>query len=54
MNLLQCHCKKIKIEIKSKNVMSDFTRCNCSLCIKRGSIMGVIYLEVLTILEGKN
>ncbi len=54
MNVLQCHCKKIKIEIKSKNVMSDFTRCNCSLCIKRGSIMGVIYLEELTILEGKN
>ena len=50
--LLECHCKKIKIEIQSSDILSDFTRCDCSLCIKRGSIMAVVLLEELSILKG--
>ena len=54
MSLLHCHCKKVKIQVKNKNILNDFTRCDCSLCIKRGSIMAVIPIEDLKILSGEN
>ena len=54
MNLLHCHCKKVKIQVKNKNILDDFTRCDCSLCIRRGSIMAVIPIEDLKILSGEN
>ena len=53
MNLLHCHCKKVKIQLKNKNILNDFTRCDCSLCIRRGSIMAVIPIEDLKILSGE-
>ena len=54
MYILECHCKKVKIQINTKDVLEDYTRCDCSFCIKRGAVMGVILIENLKILSGEN
>ena len=54
MYILECHCKKVKIQINTKDVLEDYTRCDCSFCIKRGAVMGVIFIENLKILSGEN
>ena len=54
MYILECHCKKVKIQINTKDVLEDYTRCDCSFCIKRGAVMSVILIENLKILSGEN
>jgi len=52
IEILNCHCKEIQIELKLDNGLEEMTRCNCSLCKKRGSIMAKIKLETLKIIKG--
>jgi len=49
---LTCHCKKVLIELKLDNGLEEVLRCNCSLCKRRGSIMGKIKLKNLKIIKG--
>ena len=54
IELLTCHCKKIKIELKLDQGLQELVRCNCSLCKRRGSIMAKIELKNLKIIEGED
>ena len=50
--ILTCHCKEVKIELKLDKGLEELVRCNCSLFIKRGSIMAKIKLNNLKIIKG--
>ena len=52
IEILTCHCRKIQIELILNNGLEELTRCNCSLCKKRGSIMAKIKLNDLKIIKG--
>ena len=48
-----CHCKKVRFQIKAKNVYEDLYRCNCSLCRKKSIVMKSVSQEFFILLEGK-
>tara|TARA_B110001454_G_scaffold145018_1_gene134580 strand:- start:44 stop:412 length:369 start_codon:yes stop_codon:yes gene_type:complete len=49
---LSCHCKEVQIELKLAKGLEELVRCNCSLCKRRGSIMGKIKLDNLKVIKG--
>ena len=51
---LSCHCKAVQIELKLEKGLEELVLCNCSLCKRRGSIMGKIRLENLKIKKGSD
>ena len=51
---LSCHCNSVEIELNLKKELEEMTRCNCSLCKRRGSIMAAIKLNDLKIIKGKD
>ena len=51
---LSCHCNSVEIELNLKKELEEITRCNCSLCKRRGSIMAAIKLNDLKIIKGKD
>ena len=52
IEILTCHCKEVKIELKLDNGLEDLVKCNCSICKKRNSIMAKIKLNNLKIIIG--
>jgi len=50
---LSCHCNSVEIELNLKKDLEEITRCNCSLCKRRGSIMAAVKLNDLKIIKGK-
>ena len=47
-----CHCGVIKFKINTN--LRDLRRCNCSICSRKGFVMGSAPIELLTIVSGKN
>ena len=47
-----CHCGMIKFKINTN--LKDLRRCNCSICSRKGFVMGSTPMELLTIVSGKN
>ncbi len=47
-----CHCGKVKYEVEMnlKNAIS----CNCSVCMKRGSLLDFVPESQFTLLSGEN
>ncbi len=52
MNKGCCHCNTVQFEVMLPNGFNDLSRCNCSMCSKRGSIMQPVPLDALTITKG--
>tara|TARA_Y200000002_G_scaffold153986_1_gene127315 strand:- start:285 stop:650 length:366 start_codon:yes stop_codon:yes gene_type:complete len=52
--LLECHCQSVQIKLTLENGLEKLTRCNCSLCKRRGSIMAMIKLSNLEVIKGKD
>ena len=46
-----CHCGVIKFKINTN--LRDLRRCNCSICSRKGFVMGSAPIELLTIVSGK-
>ncbi len=46
-----CHCGVIKFKINTG--LRDLRRCNCSICSRKGFVMGSAPVEHLTIVSGK-
>ena len=51
---LSCHCKAIQLELKLHNGLEELTRCNCTICKRRNSIMAAIKIQDLIVLRGKD
>jgi hypothetical protein len=49
-----CHCQAVIFELHLPNGLIDPKRCNCSLCSRRGAIMGMIAQENLKIIQGED
>ncbi len=49
----QCHCGGVKFTVRFENGLRDPRRCNCSICKRRGVIMGFVDLADFTIDEGE-
>ena len=46
-----CHCGVIKFQVNIR--LKDLRRCNCSICSRKGFVMGSAPVDVLTIISGK-
>ena len=49
-----CHCGAVELEIKLPDGIVDARRCNCSICRRKGAIVGSIPLSGLKIVSGKD
>lgn len=49
-----CHCGGVVLELDLPDGITDVRRCNCSMCRRKGSIMGAVSLEGLRIAQGQN
>ena len=47
----KCHCGSIKFSINTK--IRDLRRCNCSICSRKGFVMGTALIDELTITSGE-
>ena len=48
-----CHCGGVVLELDLPDGVVDARRCTCSLCSKKGVIMGAVPLEDLRIVKGR-
>ncbi len=53
MKKLTCHCGFIEAEINIEN-LGKILRCNCSICKRKGSIMGMVKNDEFKIVKGKD
>ena len=47
----KCHCGSVKFTINTK--IRDLRRCNCSMCSRKGFVMGTALIDELTITSGE-
>jgi hypothetical protein len=48
-----CHCGAVVLELVLPEGIVDARRCNCSLCRRKGAIMGAIALAGLRVVQGE-
>ena len=55
MKKLTCHCGGVEIQVNiPEEGFKKLMRCNCSLCKRKGYIIGVIGPDDLKIVKGEN
>ena len=47
-----CHCGAVQLELTLPEGIVDARRCNCSICRRKGAIMGAVPLEGLRVVKG--
>ena len=52
MRKLTCHCGLIEIEVNIKKNFEDLYRCNCSMCIRKGTITAIVDKKDLKVVKG--
>lgn len=50
---LSCHCGAVEIELTLPNGIENPRRCNCSICMRRGTIVASVELKNLKIIKGE-
>ncbi len=48
-----CHCGGVVLELDLAGGIVDARRCNCSMCRRKGAIMGAVPLDGLRVIEGE-
>jgi hypothetical protein len=48
-----CHCGGVVLELDLPEGISDARRCNCSICRRKGAVMGAVPLAGLRVVEGQ-
>lgn len=48
-----CHCGGVVLELDLPDGITDVRRCNCSICRRKGAVMGAVPLAGLRIVQGK-
>ena len=51
MKKLKCHCGKIEIEIDTD--LKTLSKCNCSICKRKGAVMAMVEPEKFKITKGQ-
>lgn len=49
-----CHCGSIVLELDLPNGIEGARRCNCSICRRKGFIMGMIKRSAIRVLQGED
>jgi hypothetical protein len=49
-----CHCGAVELEIKLPDGIVDARRCNCSICRRKGAMVGSVPLSGLKIVSGQD
>ena len=52
-HLARCHCGAVVLALQLPDGIVDPRRCNCSLCRRRGAIVGSVPLDGLRVVEGE-
>ena len=47
-----CHCAGVRFEIDTDQPLGPFFRCNCSLCSRKGAVMGAAPRDSLRVTQG--
>lgn len=49
-----CHCGLVQFEVNLPNGLNDLSRCNCSMCSRRGAIVASVPLDDFRITKGQD
>ncbi|MGB5328796.1 MAG: GFA family protein [Gammaproteobacteria bacterium] len=49
-----CHCGAVELEIQLPEGIVEPRRCNCSICRRKGAVVGSVPLSGLKIVKGEN
>ena len=49
-----CHCGAVGFEIDTQEPLGPCFRCNCSLCARKGAVMGRAERRALTVTKGED
>lgn len=52
LNRGACHCGSVKFEVDLPGGFEDLSRCNCSMCARRGAVVTSVPLDAFRILQG--
>jgi hypothetical protein len=50
---LSCHCGSVVLELSLPDGIVDPRRCNCSLCRRKGAIVGSVPLNGIRVVQGE-
>ncbi|MBN8281340.1 MAG: GFA family protein [Gammaproteobacteria bacterium] len=48
----RCHCGGVVLELDLPDGVTDLRRCTCSICRRKGAVMGAVPLDGLRVLQG--
>ena len=48
-----CHCGAVEFEVSLPEGLRNVVRCNCSLCRRKGAVMGLVSRDNIKILHGE-
>lgn len=46
-----CHCGKVKFEVEMD--LNDAISCNCSICLRKGTLLAFVPTDQFTLISGK-
>ena len=49
-----CHCGSVELELQLPDGIVDPRRCNCSICRRKGAVVGSVPLSGLKIVKGED
>jgi len=49
-----CHCGNVEFEVDLPNGFEELSRCNCSICARRGAVVTAVALSAFRISRGAN
>jgi hypothetical protein len=49
-----CHCGAVVLELHLPDGLLDLRRCTCSMCRRKGAVMGAVPIEGLRIVQGED
>ena len=52
LNQGSCHCGSVQFEIELPNGFEELSRCNCSMCSRRGAVVTSVPLSAFTVVHG--
>lgn len=54
LNNGKCHCGNVEFEVELPNGFEELSRCNCSMCARRGAVVTSVPLSAFKIVKGAN
>jgi len=54
LNKGACHCGSVEFEVELPNGFDDLSRCNCSMCARRGAVVNAVPLSAFQITAGSD